>query len=561
MLLSSRANPPKALGAFPSRNLTVRQLLLSSPLPSPALPALIPRHGKKPPPLNTRRALRWLCWLAICITLYYVASGLLKVFTTPSWTDVATVPYLASSGKTYQIVEEHEMPDYPTPIAVTEHNGRHGWTVSIPEKLAFPLAAADYADICSHVDEVARHASSGKHGHSTHHGHIRSYTNYIDVDDAQLAGLLPQKHRHNDQQQTLPVCKRSLTYVLDATDAGLGSTLLGLWLSYSVAIAEDRAFFIDDTFFAYGSYSTYFHPLPTPLCAAPPKSQRVPCPRQAKHLVISAATHQWSFGGFFHQQHTTHEIYAMARQGYLALFKLRSDDLDYATARLQALKHNETSPDKSSDLIGIHLRRGDRHPFEFSYQHSYLPVHAYSAAAQSLASQSSSKSVVLATDDPDIYTHSDLSSCTRAQDRIHLAAGRSLNGGVGWEGGFFKDLFWGLGLPLEAEERKRVGSPLPSRKKVLYQQKPAQGTLRGDKEVRDYRTHPTDESRQLREYIGRAYLLDLAVLGGSDGVVCAVSSVACRILAVMLGWDKAMEEGKWVNVDVGQWKALDWEES
>ena len=79
--------------------------------------------------------------------------------------------------------------------------------------------------------------------------------------------------------------------------------------------------------------------------------------------------------------------------------------------------------------------------------------------------------------------------------------------------------------------------------------------------MRDYRTHPTDESRQLREYIGRAYLLDLAVLGGSDGVVCAVSSVACRILAVMLGWDKAMEEGKWVNVDVGQWKALDWEES
>ena len=557
MLLSSRANPPKALGgAFPSRNLTFRQLLLSSPLPSPALPALIPRHGKKPPPLNTRRALRWLCWLAIGISLYYAASGLMNVFATPSWTEVATVPYLASSGKTYQIVQEDELPDYPTPIAVTDHT----WTISIPEKLAFPLPAADYADLCSNVDEVAWHASSGKHGHWIHHSNSQSYTNYIDVDDAQSTGLLPQKYGHNDQQQSLPTCKKSLTYVLDATDAGLGPTLLGLWLSYGIAIAEDRAFFIDDTLFAYGTYSTYFQPPPPPTCAPPPKTHRVPCPRQAKHLIVSAAIHQWIFDGSFHQQHTTQQIYSMARQGYLALFKLRRDDLDYSTARVAALKHNATSSDQTSALLGIHLRRGDRHPFEFSYQHSYLPVQAYIAAAQHLASHSASSNIVLATDDPDIYTHSDLTPYTRAQDRIHLAAGRSLNGGVGWEGGFFKDLFWGLGLPLEAEERKRVGSPLPSRKKALYQQKPVQGRDGGDKEVRDYRTHPTEEARQLREYIGRAYLLDLAVLGGSDAVVCAVSSVACRVLAVMMGWDRAMEEGKWVNVDVGQWRGLDWEE-
>ena len=52
----------------------------------------------------------------------------------------------------------------------------------------------------------------------------------------------------------------------------------------------------------------------------------------------------------------------------------------------------------------------------------------------------------------------------------------------------------------------------------------------------------------MRELIGRGYLLDLSVLGQSDGVVCAVSSATCRVLGVMLGFD-AIKEGRWVNVD------------
>jgi hypothetical protein len=51
--------------------------------------------------------------------------------------------------------------------------------------------------------------------------------------------------------------------------------------------------------------------------------------------------------------------------------------------------------------------------------------------------------------------------------------------------------------------------------------------------------------------IGRGYLLDLAVLGASDGVVCAVGSSACRLVGVMMGWE-AVSEGRWVNVDDGR---------
>jgi len=53
----------------------------------------------------------------------------------------------------------------------------------------------------------------------------------------------------------------------------------------------------------------------------------------------------------------------------------------------------------------------------------------------------------------------------------------------------------------------------------------------------------------MRVLLGRAYLLDLAVLGQADRIVCGVSSNTCRILAVMMGWDKAIEKGMWRNID------------
>ncbi len=59
----------------------------------------------------------------------------------------------------------------------------------------------------------------------------------------------------------------------------------------------------------------------------------------------------------------------------------------------------------------------------------------------------------------------------------------------------------------------------------------------------------SEQAMQLREYVGRAYLMDLAVLGKADTVVCTVSSVACRLLAVMMGWDQAMGKTRWRNID------------
>ncbi|RMZ91594.1 hypothetical protein DV736_g1156, partial [Chaetothyriales sp. CBS 134916] len=549
MLLSSRANPPKALGDFPSRsNLTVRQLLVNSPLPSPALPALVPRHGKKPPKLNRRRVLRLLLRMCIIISAYYLISRTLSLDVGSS---LKSIPYLTPSGKAYEIVGDIDLPEYPTPFSFPDHKGRRRWTIFVPQHLDFPLYSADYADICSHAEEVAHHA--GDRGARYQHLYEPDL-HYMDVDQAQAAGLLPSQihiaEAHEDQ--SLPVCEKSLTFVLDGTDAGLGSTLLALWLSYGLAQEENRAFFLDDSQFVYGRYDTYFKMPSKAACRAPLKTQRVPCPHQAKHLIVSAATYRWTFGSAFSSRHTERNVFDMARNGYEALFKLRSDDDAYAQQRISDLR----SPSPSL-IVGIHLRRGDRHPFEFAYSQGYLPPHMYKDAAEAFAATSSRSKIVIASDDPDIYLHGDLSSHIRAQELITLASKKtSSTGSLGWEGGFFKDQFWGLGLPAEAHDQRKVGSPLPTR------QKPEVIALKGStlptEPLRDYRSHPTEEARQLREFIGRAYLLELSVLGRSDRVVCAVSAYACRILAVMMGWERAMELEYWKNIDGKYgWRALD----
>ncbi|EXJ76023.1 uncharacterized protein A1O5_00531 [Cladophialophora psammophila CBS 110553] len=585
MLLSSRASPPKPLrfGASAStsasdRYLSIRQFLPSTPIPSPSLPSILPRHGKKPPKLNSRKIVRGLFWLSCIIAIYYLVS-----FGRTKSHKLAELTFLTSLGKVYEIVEAAELPDHPTPLALTDAKGKHHWTISIPHELPFPLPYTDYADICSQVDEVARHVA-GPRDKSHQSVYYHDDPNFIDVQEAQSQHFLPPEpySPSHEKEHNLPVCEKSLTYVLDAADAGLGSTLLGLWLSYSLARREDRALFIDDTHFPYGQYSTFFASKPSPSCRLPGPSHRVPCPHQARHLVVSAATTSWIFGESFHNHFSQREIFDMAREGYEALFKLRPQDEQYVLSRVEKLRKDvDTSiatssipQDKDFDddddywndvppengLVGIHIRRGDRHPFSLTYSQNYIPPEIYMATALKLVGQSSQWKFLVASDDADMYDHIDLPNTLRAQERISLASKKKLasmgqGGGLGWEGGFFKDVFWGLGLPQDVKERKKWGSPMPMKAKHRFGEKDDDGR----EKRRDYRTHPTKEALQLRELLGRAYLLDLAMLAQSDKVICGVSANACRILAVMLGWERSFEKKDWNNVDGGyRWRALDY---
>lgn len=66
-----------------------------------------------------------------------------------------------------------------------------------------------------------------------------------------------------------------------------------------------------------------------------------------------------------------------------------------------------------------------------------------------------------------------------------------------------------------------------------------------------------------RALMGRSYLRDLKILGelaARDGsAVCDIASVTCRLLAVMMGWEKAVLGKGWVNVDGDfDWNGVDW---
>ncbi len=429
------------------------------------------------------------------------------------------------------------------------------------------------------------------------HGYYYTDPHFMDISDAESHNLLsgissvkstPQSEGSLSDESPMRQCDRSLTYVLETSSAGLGQTLLSLWLAFGLARSEKRAFFIDDTNWPYGSYNTYFIPPRSPDCLPPPKTQLVPCPHQAKHLLISAATTKYSLGHMFMDHFEDgkkmgvmrqHKIFGMMRAGYEALFegKLNDDDEAYLNGRVIEL--NNSIRNTGGEEIGVHVRHGNRHPLEYQYQKSYIPLEKYLDTAHNLTTQTTnpaSAQILIASDDPDIYTNPLITfatnpKITKAQSHISLASKKSLAAsgrtGLGWEGGFFKDVFWNLGLPPKGKIPRAPDSAHPSRRDVKANSGssssiPRLATARRDiesLEALDAHKHPSPSALELRQLVGRAYLLDLAVLGQSDKIVCAVSSLGCRILAVMMGWERAIVGGAWVNVDgTFDWRGIDW---
>jgi hypothetical protein len=331
---------------------------------------------------------------------------------------------------------------------------------------------------------------------------------------------------------------------------------MGLWLAYSLAQHEDRAFFIDDTRWEYGRYDTFFELPPAPNCLPAPKEQRVPCPHQAAHLVVSAGTMQWTFGAAFLDAfedgrktgvRRLERVFGMLRNGYEALFRLKhEEDVQFLRERTEQLRKDVDGALE----VGLHVRHGDRHPYEFQYSRSFVPISKYLEAAQDMLGSAgmngSAGKIVVASDDPDVYEDEEVKGAAAvwAQHRVWLTAA--------WGGGFFPDLFWALGKHDMDRMPKAEGSPKPSRREASQAHSRDGGKNSGSEK-------PTAEAMELRQAVARVYLLDLAILGQTDRVVCAVSSHTCRVLAVMMGWERAVEKGEWRNVDGDWgWRGLDW---
>ncbi|KAI1473597.1 hypothetical protein F4774DRAFT_403832 [Daldinia eschscholtzii] len=562
--------------------------LMFSPPPSPGLPALVPRPRKSAAGPRPSRVLRVAAWILGLALISFVVRVVVKKEVL-----VPVVGWALDNHEEYEMVGQYDLPDFPTPIAVTDKKGRSKWTVSIPPTYNFPLTTKEYADICVQCQEVATHVRE-LHGYTnpsqeTQIDYYHKDPYFVDVGDAEKRGLLPgvgkawkvtaeaqEGHLVGDKEDGLAdksTCKTSLTFVLESADAGLGPTLMMLWMAYGLAQKEKRAFFIDDSRWAYGEYTAIFKPPPTPDCSAPPRHEMLPCPHSARHLVVSTATSSETFGKSFtseyenrHRNNVDRErpIYDLARVGYEALFRLNDEDQPYVERRVKELRTMIKVKEGGYNdgmIIGVHIRHGDLHPYEYQYNGAYIPLELYAAKSKELVEEYHNSSTLLggedaiakkhsfsivASDDPDVYDTEEFSGSLRAQEQIKLASKQHIQKAnpdktvmhkfvdetFGWEGGFFASMFWNLGRST-VNNANAVGES-----QTVYK--------------------PSPETTRLRGLMGRAYVMDLAVLGqASDAVICTISAMGCRLLAVIMGWEKAMEDGKWVNIDGDyQWAAL-----
>ena len=496
----------------------------------------------------------------------------------------------AGYGSHNELVGGNDLPDEPTALIVHDDQGSSRWTVSIPHNHSFPLRSRHYQNICRHGgllrDSIARDSRLVKAKEWRRKNSYYSVDRtFLEVGNAESIGALPKsKHTSNAK-----ICESSLTFALDTDDGSFGKSLLMLWLSYGLAKKEGRAFFVDDTRWPYGQYSAYFRPLPSPNCMQPPPHHILPCPHSAKHLVVSAATLPWTFGSSFEQEFSqlrktaaekSRRIYELLRTGYEDLFHLIGEDALYAASRIARFK--EEAHQHAGSIVGMQIRRGDLHPIEYQYSRDYLPLERYSSAARKLLRTQLRASLpethnevddfhaileyvhsplLLASDDPEIFNSDEFMQSAspfvvqHAQERIQLATKAALDiaspaeplrepgsayvkhvdENSGWEGGFYNALFFSLGR-----------STMRSRGMTLERLSQISGA-----DADELNECVSEAAMRMRNLVGRAYLLDMAVLGESDGVVCAVSSASCRLLGVMMGWD-AVKNGRWMNVDDGR---------
>ncbi len=177
--------------------------LVFSPPPSPGLPSLSPPPRRpsrglgslvRPSRIIRSTALSGRCLVhPLCLEICHQ----LLVAAAAPWTRTI-LSWSAGLHGQFEMVSHEDLPDFPTPIVVTDKRGKPRWSVFVPSTAEFPLAMAEYVDICAKCQEVAaRFVRSGR----TAHGRQQSYLGFgpdpgdddyfIDVQEAQEAGYLP----------------------------------------------------------------------------------------------------------------------------------------------------------------------------------------------------------------------------------------------------------------------------------------------------------------------------------------------------------------------------------
>jgi hypothetical protein len=260
--------PHSAASGFLSPTVASRRgLLARSPPPSPSLPSLIHRHGKKGAPRGGPARTWKRAALALGAVLFVAWLVLSQVYgaSQQAASQQPGSSWAGGDSEEWEMVGGNKLPEEPSAIALQDAKGKMRWTVSIPAAFEFPLTPQQYQHVCHQSHELATQvrqeaqAAGGRVKRML--GYYQKDKYFVDVQDAEAQGMLPPSRAEGrpkgfvddeaiasgDATAGLKVCDKTLTYVLETEETGFGTSLMRLWMAYGLAKAEGRTFFLDDT--------------------------------------------------------------------------------------------------------------------------------------------------------------------------------------------------------------------------------------------------------------------------------------------------------------------------
>ncbi|PIL31341.1 hypothetical protein GSI_06039 [Ganoderma sinense ZZ0214-1] len=461
----------------------------------------------------------------------------------------------------------------PTPsTSAPGHSPPNPHLISYENYTSFPLTGNEYRAECNKL--MGGFMSHGEYWETRHGGgmdveHHDDNTNY-----------------HLPEGELTRVCSKTVTYLLDG-HVGLVADLALMAQAAAFAHERNRTFLIDDAHWNRGKWTDYFQPVrfldpgPEPGCRAPPPEELVACPRTARHWVISSRTakyhlgHEFSEGyedGFGHHMNRLKPIFDRARLSFQETIRPNAHMAELIRAVRAELLSTLSSPPASPNLgssdnqrgrdltsadpsylprsnnpapyVGVHIRKGDRHPAAISfYREGTIPLTKYAAGARQAWTKFYENE-----------SSEDMSS--GHEDRYPTPP-----------------VMW-LASDSPAAVREFEGS-FSAATALFSLNRSANADVRALAPVREYvQAEFEEEAPAERVRLTRGMVVDLAMVSGlwaypgeavPGAVICAEGSNVCRVSALGFGFDRAFgfdDDGdhysgdpntaraRWIDVDV-----------
>ncbi|KAH8919037.1 hypothetical protein BT69DRAFT_1285181 [Atractiella rhizophila] len=348
--------------------------------------------------------------------------------------------------------------------------------------------------------------------------------------------LSPSHQHHEDEEDLVDgvridtatgkrICDASISYLL-TPGIGLAFHLQLIAQAWGLAKSVGKPFFIQDEGWDRGKWEDHFMPWKNADdCAPPPAEDLKACPRTAKHWVVMPATRGFHFGHDYEQLEYAkghgvdrkRPFFDMAIEAVHELFIPSEENQRLIDLALEELRgeDGEVVPH-----LGVHIRRGDRHPRSWWHRNDYIPAEDFMDGIIDTWKRVIAGYAPLPIPPlPNLYIASDSPS-----DVLH-----------------FLSIFpktWQTYSLFQSDHAalRRISSPSP------YSQ-----------------AEFNELTQYQRRELTRGAIVDMAMLGGGWGrrsddhkplaVVCVQSSNICRFMPFMLGWDRSFEENMYVDLD------------